>query len=343
MDKIDRSRNYFKNLMIKEGKIFYFQSSLKIELDSQFDKINNYFNNVIKPTLDSINNSILQGVYGKSNTFLTNYYNEEVEWLDLNIDTFEDNTIKISKFKKQTIGSLLLVNADGNVDVSKANNDNQVLISRDNNMPIWQLITSNHIEPKTLTGSQLGVLSMENFVANQFVTNITAGVITTDKIKDLNITNDKLADGSITSDKLGIFANLPVVTNGLTVNHIEDGAITPDKIKDNTIPVSYNNYLGSMFDWIWGNVYGKVTAEGGWVYKQLLKSENLKDNSIEDSLFSKILFKPNDTPQADRVEAAKAFFPDVPLAFQFTANHIAPNSLDLDSFDNEVKAALNRL
>ena len=339
MDKIKRSRNYFQDILAKDDKTIY-----PNDIDSQFNEIGEYLDKTLKPAVDELVSGAVEGIAGSIGAFLHNVGDGTTDWQYVNSDKLDNFSISLDKLVKINAASILITNAEGDLSESTPNNTNEVLFSRDNNTPIWHLVTSTHIEPKTLTGNQFGVLSMENFVENQFITNIVANAITTDKIRDLNVTNDKLTDDTITSDKLGIFANLPVVNaNLLNVNNIADGAITPDKVRDRTIPVSYKNYLGSMFDVIWGNVYGTVTVEGGWVYKQLLKSENLKDNTIEDARFSQILYKPNNSPEQERVEAAKAFFPDVPLAFQFQADHIAADSLDIYSFDAEVQAAINRL
>jgi hypothetical protein len=337
-DKIKRSRNYFRDIIFKEDKTIYAD-----DIDSQFNEITDYFNDVLKPAIDTLVSEAVQGVAGNTGAFLHNIGDGSTDWQYVNSDRLDDFSITFEKLVKNTASSTLITNADGNLSTVPANNNNEVLISRETNTPIWQLVTSDHIEPKTLTGQQFGVLSMENFVENQFITNLVANVITTAKIRDLNITNDKLLDGSITYDKLGIFSNLPAPPTTLSLNTIDDGAITPDKIKDGSIPVTYNNRDNNLWMRIWGNAYGQVTVDGGWVYKQLLKSENIKDNTIDDSLFSQILFKTNDRPENERVEAAKAFFPDVPLAFQFQSDHIALDSLGLDDFDDEVKAAINRL
>lgn len=339
MDKIKRSRNYFQDILSKDDKTIY-----PNDIDSQFNELADYLDTTLKPAVDELVSGAVEGIAGSINAFLHNVGDGTTDWQYVNSDKLDNFSITLDKLVKINAASVLITNAEGDLSESTPNNTNEILFSRDNNTPIWHLVTSAHIEPKTLTGNQFGVLSMENFIENQFITNIVTNAINTEHIQDLNVTNEKIADGIITSDKLGIFANLPVVgANLLNVNNIADGGITPDKVKDNTIPVSYNNYLGSMFQYIWGNVYGQVTVEGGWVYKQLLKSENLKDNTIEDARFSQILYKPNDRPQNERVEAAKAFFPDVPLAFQFQADHIATDSLDIYSFDAEVQAAINRL
>ncbi len=339
MDKIKRSRNYFQDILAKDDKTIY-----PNDIDSQFNEIGEYLDKTLKPAVDELVSGAVEGIAGSINAFLHNVGDGTTDWQYVNSDKLDNFSITLDKLVKINAASVLITNAEGDLSESTPNNTNEILFSRDNNTPIWHLVTSAHIEPKTLTGNQFGVLSMENFVENQFITNIVPNVITTKNIRNLNVTNGKLMDGTITSDKLGIFANLPVVNaNLLNVNNIADGGITADKVKDNTIPISYNNYLGSLFQYIWGNVYGQVTVEGGWVYKQLLKSENLKDNTIEDARFSQILYKPNDRPQNERVEAAKAFFPDVPLAFQFQSDHITTDSLDIYSFDAEVQAAINRL
>ena len=337
-DKVTRRRDFFRDIILKEDKTIYAD-----DIDSQFNEITDYFNDVLKPAIDTLVSEAVQGVAGNTGAFLHNIGDGSTDWQYVNSDRLDDFSITFEKLVKHTTSSVLIADASGGLSVVPANSSNEVLICREANTPIWQLVTSDHIEPKTLTGQQLGVLSMENFVQNQFITNLVANVITTAKIRDLNITNEKLLDGSITYDKLGIFSNLPAPPTTISLNTIDDGAITPDKIKDGSIPVTHNSRDSNLWMQIWGNVYGEVKVDGGWGYRQLLKSENIKDNTIDDSLFSQILFKTDDRPEKERVEAAKAFFPDVPLAFQFQSDHIALDSLDLDAFDDEVKAAINRL
>ena len=340
MDKIKRSnKNYFQDILGKDDKTLY-----PFDIDSQFNEIANYLDSTLKPAVDVLVSGAVEGVAGSIGAFLHNIGDGTTDWQYLNSDKLDNYSIPLDRLIMVNSASVLVTNGDGNLTESTPNNDNEILFSRIGNTPTWQLVTSAHIEPKSLTGLQFGVLSMENFIENQFITNIVPDVITSANIRDLNVTNDKLMDGIITSDKLGIFANLPAVNaNLLNVNNIDDGGLTPDKVKDGTIPVTYNSRDSNMYMLLWGNDYGKVTVDGGYVYRQLLKSENLKDNTIEDARFSQILYKPNDRPQQERVEAAKAFFPDVPLAFQFQADHIANNSLGTDIFDAEVQAAINML
>ena len=340
-DKINRSRNFFRDIILKEDKTIYAD-----DIDSQFNEVTDYFNDVLKPAIDTLVSEAVQGIAGNTGAFLHNIGDGSTDWQYVNSDRLDDLSITFEKLVKHTTSSVLIADASGGLSVVPANSSNEVLICREANTPIWQLVTSDHIEPKTLTGQQLGVLSMENFVQNQFITNLVANVITTAKIPDLNITNDKLLDGSITYDKLGIFSNLPAIPTGLSSDTIASGAITSDKIKDNTIPITFYRHqtgVKGYFMELWSNIFGRVRASSGLEYPQILKSQNLQDNTIDDSFFETPTCLDNYYPEYQKVEAAKAFFPDVPLAFQFQSDHLALNSLDLNSFDDEVKAAINRL
>ena len=93
---------------------------------------------------------------------------------------------------------------------------------------------------------------------------------------------------------------------------------------------------------LWSNIFG-TAFDSGVPYPQILKSQNLQDNTIDGSFFETPTYLDNYYAENQKVEAAKAFFPDVPLAFQFQSDHIALDSLDLGAFDDEVKAAINRL
>jgi hypothetical protein len=338
-DKINRSRNFFRDIILKEDKTIYAD-----DIDSQFNEVTDYFNDVLKPAIDTLVSEAVQGIAGNTGAFLHNIGDGSTDWQYVNSDRLDDFSITFEKLVKHTTSSVLIADASGGLSVVPANSSNEVLICREANTPIWQLVTSDHIEPKTLTGQQLGVLSMENFVQNQFITNLVANVITTAKIPDLNITNDKLLDGSITYDKLGIFSNLPAIPAGLRLSSdtIVSGAITSDKIKDNTIPIaSYQPQAGvnGYYMELWSNIFG-TAFDSGVPYPQILKSQNLQDNTIDDSFFETPNYLDNHYPEYLK---AKAFFPDVPLAFQFQSDHIALDSLDLGAFDDEVKAAINWL
>ena len=234
--------------------------------------------------------------------------------------------------------NILITKDNGNVGVVSPTSQNQVLTSRAIDTPIWKKIAANNIADKTLTGNQFGILSMENFVENQFITNIIPNIIDTVNIKDANITNNKLQNAIITSDKLGVFSNLPVVQAGLTIDNIDDGAIEASKLIDNNIPVAniYNSVLGQV--WSYYGVSSTTT-----IYQQILKSENILDRSIEDIDLALIKDNLAHLSRADGIEAAKAFFSDVNIAFQFQQSHLALDKIPKTLFNAEVQAAINKL
>lgn len=338
---IRRSNNYFADKIIKEDKHIYSD-----DLDSQFNQIGKYLIDVIKPAIDDLVKEAAKGVAGNIGAFLHNIGDGSTDWRQLDSNKLDDGIITYDKLMKQHAGSVLVSNDAGEIEPLIPANTSEVLISQAGTMPKWSKITADNIEDKTLTGEQLGLLSVDNFTENQFVTDIVPNIIGTNNIKDLNITGSKLLDGCITLDKLGIFSNLPQVpTTMLKVEHIDDGALSPEKIKDNSIPVTdnYSRDIQAYLMDIWGNVYGQTTVAGGYRYKQILKSEHIKDNSIDDSLLTLIETPRDDDTKERKKQKAQAFFKDVPLTFQLQSRHIANNSLDERCFDREVQQAIARL
>ena len=338
--KFIRNENYFKNKLEKENK-----KIAADDFDSQFNNISEYLNDIIKPAMDSLVDVVLKGVEGNAGAFLHNIGDGTTDWQQINSDLIDDYSISFKKIAPIVTGSVLIAGADGNITEAAPTTDYQVLLSRNLDTPEWRKINTNDIANKTLTGRQFGVLAMENFTDNQFITNIVPNVIKTINIKDLAITSDKIADASITLKKIGIFTNLPVVINGLTDANIDDGAISSSKLKDFSIAVMTNSQERG---YIWGNEYGVTTSHYGYKFKQLLKSINIADNSIGDS---QLVTYSNYIPPAtgaDRTRAAQSYFKDVPLAFQFQSNHIALDSLGKVGngtwfYEADVQAAINRI
>ena len=336
IDKFRRNTNYFRDKLAKDDKRIY-----ALDFDSQFNNIAHYLDNIVKPAIDNLTNEAVKGVAGNIGAYLHNVGDTTTDWQQINSDKLDNYSISFNKLVKQNLGSILISEASGNVGVVSPTSQNQVLISRSVEPPMWKKITANNIADKTLTGNQFGILSMENFVENQFITNIVPNIIDTVNIKDENITNDKLQNNIITSDKLGIFSNLPVVANGLNIEHLDDGAIEGSKAKDSTIPISKRGDDHDMDIWDpygWSTAYDSVPR-----YRQILRSVNILDSSIEDKDLAVIKDNLVNLPKKEKIEAAKAFFKDVPLAFQFQKSHLALDKISHKLFNAEVQAAINRL
>ena len=166
MDKIKRSNeNFFQDILSKEDKTIY-----PYDIDDQFNEIVRYLDGTLKPAVDELVSGAVEGVAGSINAFLHNVGDGTTDWQYVNSDKLDNFSISLDKLVKINTSSTLVTGADGNLVESTPNNANQILFSRIGNIPTWQLVTSEQIEPKTLTGGQLGVLSMENFVENQFIT-----------------------------------------------------------------------------------------------------------------------------------------------------------------------------
>ena len=347
-DKIKRSRNFFRDIVFKKDKTVYAD-----DIDSQFNEVTDYFNDVLKPAIDTLVSEAVQGIAGNTGAFLHNIGDGSTDWQYVKSDGIDDFSITFEKLVKHTASSVLIADASGGLSTIPANSSNEVLLSREANTPIWQLVTSDHIEPKTLTGQKLGLLSMENFQHNLFAVNVKDDVINTEHIANSNITNDKLLDNSITVDKLGVFDNLPHVTQNLTVNNIDDYAILADKIKDNTIPVYYyiqgSNTIPEVMMRMWSANENRIQQPNGvHVWKMILPTRAILNNSIDDSKLHNLSLQSlsyNISHPNGFTDVKKSLFDyyAVDAAFQFQSDHIDLDSLGEDDFDDEVKAAINRL
>lgn len=336
IDRFGRNTNYFRDKLAKDDKRIYAP-----DFDSQFNNLAHYLDNIVKPAIDTLTNEAVKGVAGNIGAYLHNVGDATTDWQQINSDKLDNYSITFNKLVKHNVGSILISGNDGTITSISPTTADQILISRGGNTPIWKKITADNIADRTLTGTQFDVLNMENFVENQFITNIVPNIIATSNIKDLNITNDKLEDAIITSDKLGIFSNLPVVANGLTANHIDDGAIEPSKIKDNNIPVSLPASSDIMDLWTdYGRVYNYTT---GLYNKQILKNEHILDASIGNGDLFGVRSNLDNLNRDAGIEAAKAFFTDVSFIFRFEKGHLALDKIPQTLFSADVQAAINRL
>ena len=338
IDRFQRINNYFQDKLAKDDKRIYASN-----FDSQFNNIAHYLDNIVKPAIDNLTNEVARGVAGNMGAYLHNVGDTTTNWQQINSDKLDDYSISFNKLVKHNWGSILISEANGNVGVASSTSEHQVLTSREFDTPTWKKITANNIADKTLTGNQFGILSMENFVEDQFITNIVPNIIDTVNIKNQNITNDKLQSNIITSDKLGIFSNLPVVTNGFALKNIDDGAIDGSKLVDNSIPVNnpWNSYNGSLWSFYGDSEDIPLMQQNH--FHQILKSKHIIDLSIEDTDLPVV---PDYFPSTDETivkENSKALFKDVLLGFQFTARHFALDKLTKTYFDHEVQSAIDRL
>lgn len=197
-------------------------------LDSQFDNIGSYLNKEVLPNL----NTLLQGkVKGSTNPaninkFLKNLGDKSTRWSAIDNDSFADNSIHLRKLVKSNIGAVIAANASGILQGVAPSYDNQVLVSRANNTPVWKKLTNNNIKDREITGDNVAdkTITKTNIPDALLSVPLANDSITGDKFITHSITNSKIANNTLTAEKLN-----PYIRN-----------IFSNTVWENIIP---NNYL----------------------------------------------------------------------------------------------------
>lgn len=187
----------------------YFIDSSKIKansIDLQFNMIANYLNNTILPILNSLNEGRIIGSQNPAdvNKFLQNVGDGTIKWVSIGNDVFANNSLDLSKLIRSNPSSILSAGVDQVIKVVSPTENNQTLVSRVNDTPIWKKLTSDNIEDRTIVARnvQLGSINSQNLPANLLKTLLLDNWIDNDRFIDNSITTTKIADNSLTADKL---------------------------------------------------------------------------------------------------------------------------------------------
>ena len=248
MDNITRDLNFFKDKVEQVDKTIYAN-----DFDAQFNLIATYLNYHLKPAVDALISGAAAGVIGSDGAFLENVGDGSTRWQMIDNNAIDDHSLNLNKIVKATIGSVLCSNLAGNLTSISPTAPDQVLVAHDSNIPVWSKLTDINIYPNTITGQQLGQITIENFQNNVFTHNVLDNSIETQHILDNNITNDKIIDGIVDYRHIGIFYGLVLNQNtkdNIHVEHFADGSMPVEKFLDGSIqfstafyePLSYYPY-----------------------------------------------------------------------------------------------------
>ncbi len=252
MDSLILDYNYFREKAKQADKVIWAENG-KDYLDDQFNNISDYLNNVVKVEIDNIVSELAKGIIGSAKYFLQNVGNGSTSWKPIDNNAIDDHSLNLNKIVKATIGSVLCSNLAGNLTAISPTAHDQVLVAHDSNIPVWSKLTDINIYPNTITGQQLGQITIENFQNNVFTHNVLDNSIETQHILDNNITNDKIIDGIVDYRHIGIFYGLVLNQNtkdNIHVEHFADGSMPVEKFLDGSIqfstafyePLSYYPY-----------------------------------------------------------------------------------------------------
>lgn len=217
------------------------------DLDFQFNNLVEYLNKKIIPLIDRLEANEIPGVddVNLTNFFLLNIGDGSTKWTAINTNYLNNFSIPLSKIQGdiRNIGSVIATDNSNSFSAATPLFEEEVLISRKNNRPIWRKIESGDIENQSITGDKIGLMSIgiEHLDPTLLGTNLTPNSIITNFILNNNITGTKLADNSIVESKINrnliherqykIYNNTPdnltfsLLDNSLENRHFSDGVI----------------------------------------------------------------------------------------------------------------------
>ena len=229
----------------------YFITKDKIEansIDSQFNLIGEYINKTVKPILDQLSKDSVPGSTNPAdvNKYYQNVGDGTTKWSAIINDVFVDNSLTLQKLDKNNVGSIIAADNQGAFNVITPTRDNQVLISRNNNTPIWKKLTGDNILDRGLTGVSIA----QKTITNQ---NLPAYLLQT-QIADNSLVATKFRQNVITTAKLGKAAD----GDGLTINKLTPAlaADFADTLWENIMP---DNFLAPMTYNDWNRI---ISIEG---------------------------------------------------------------------------------
>ena len=178
------------------------------DLDFQFNNLVEYLNKKIIPLIDTLEAREIPGVddVNLANFFLLNIGDGSTKWTAINTNYLNNFSIPLSKIQGdiRNIGSVIATDNSNSFSAATPLFEEEVLISRINNRPIWRKIESGDIENQSITGDKIGLMSIgiEHLDPTLLGTNLTPNSIITNFILNNNITGTKLADNSIVESKI---------------------------------------------------------------------------------------------------------------------------------------------
>jgi len=222
------------------------------DLDFQFNNLVGYLNRKIIPLINNLQAREIPGVNDANlvNAFLLNIGDGSTKWTPINTNYLNDFSIALSKFQNDNgnmfgdnIGSVVATDNSRSFSAATPVSEEEVLISRQNNHPIWRKIETGDIDNQSITGNKIGLTSIgrEHLDPALLGTNLAPNSVITNFVLNNNITGAKLADNSIASIKINanlvwerarkIYDNTPdnltfsLLDNSLENRHFSDGVI----------------------------------------------------------------------------------------------------------------------
>lgn len=248
------------------------------DFDLQFNNLVRYINDKIRTAFNNLQKGEIVGTdeEGTEGAFLRNIGDGNTEWVTINNDAVDDNSITFTKFIQSAPGSIFATAGDRIFRTVTPTDNNLALISTANNLPVWQRLKGENFEDRQILGNNIAYncIGAELLAPGVIGRALDANSVLASHISDLSIPGTKIADGALTANKFdpNLIAQrnarlidnygFTITDNALEGRHFADNFFS-NKLTRNAAPYSQDDNVNYTFT-----------------------PENIADNSITRDLFS---------------------------------------------------------
>ena len=185
--------------------------------DLQFNQLVNYINNKIVSALEILDNVEILGENGNSGAFLYNVGDGSTKYQQVTDQLIPNNEIEWVKLSKAPPASILATDINYKFIAITASEDNQFLISQNNDSPTWKKLTGESIAERGITGSKIELATIG---AEHLEPTMIGRPLDNDAVEEPYIAN-----------------------NAITGAKVDLGAITPPKIENSLVTQARANLI----------------------------------------------------------------------------------------------------
>lgn len=179
------------------------------DFDYQFNQFTGYLNTKVVPVLDNLISGALPGTVapGTANKFLTNIGDGTTDWLDIAGATTTPGSLSWRALKAANPSTILAAGANQIFTSVTPSAAGQILVSANNNVPVWQFLKGENVTDRSITGDKIALASINAvhlYPGTGLAIRLADGSINDRRfVVQGAITAPKIADGAFTSDKFG--------------------------------------------------------------------------------------------------------------------------------------------
>lgn len=241
LGKLNRDIAFFQDLRDNNSLIN------AIDFDNQFNQVIDFINSQMIPIVNSIAGGAIPGIDSSPNTFLHNIGDGSTNFVPINNTAIPDFVLEFSKLAKSANSCAILATGEDNSFVEVASDsDDQVLISINENMPVWRKIQTDDIENRTIPGGKLALntITAENMIPGTLINNLPNNSILGNNFTDQAVANPKIIRNSLELRNLGVIwpdeVDTRVFIGTINNRHVALRTLSGDKVKSPISTITFN-------------------------------------------------------------------------------------------------------